>query len=230
MSTLKEKLEDFERKIIEKRINETQNEDKLQELFMELAPTFLYGGYIKVREDYKVYIRTVEFYFHCEKENGIHDPIVYHRNNRYIEGSVPYFPLMSIHAHPSGFDITFENPEEQYRASALIREYEVWDNDKKCYLKYDVNIKKFRKRKDNEPVKNGQSTYLYDFLNGFGKDYVGWYDDDKSYQINEIIKPTHRKGVLESTSHINYEPKIIEGHKIQDKRQWSFTRQEDIVS
>ena len=43
------------------------NETELQNIFKELAPAFLYGGYIKVREDYQVYIRTVEFYFHSEK-------------------------------------------------------------------------------------------------------------------------------------------------------------------
>lgn len=59
------------------------------------------------------YIRTVEFYFHSEKPNGIHDPIVYHRNIRDLEGNlmekVPYFPIMSLHAHSSGYDITFES-------------------------------------------------------------------------------------------------------------------------
>lgn len=40
-------------------------------MFRELAPSFLYGGYIQVRVDYEVYIRTVEFYFHSEKADGV---------------------------------------------------------------------------------------------------------------------------------------------------------------
>ena len=50
------------------------NEKDLQLRFQELAPAFLYGGFIQIRNDYKVYIRTVEFYFHSEMPDGIHDP------------------------------------------------------------------------------------------------------------------------------------------------------------
>ncbi len=223
METLKEKLKDFESKI-----NENTNEDKLQELFKELAPAFLYGGYIQVRNDYRVYIKTVEFYFHSEKDNGVHDPIVYHRNNKYVEGEIPYFPLMSLHAHSSGFDITFESKEKQYRASALIRAYEIWDIVKNHYVVYDKTKLKFRQHQENEQIWNDQSTYLYDFLNGFGSEGIFWVNDE-STQSNEL-KPSHRKGVYESTNPNNYELKEIDGKKILDKkRQWSFTRQEDII-
>lgn len=109
MDKLIEKLKKF-KEIIN---GESKIED-IQRMFEELAPVFLYGGYIKVRDDYKVFIRTVEFYFHSEKDNGVHNPIVYHRNGRDLE-QVPYFPFMSIHAHNSGFDITFEKVGE-YRA------------------------------------------------------------------------------------------------------------------
>lgn len=75
---------------------------ELYEKFSEIASVFLYGGYIDVNNMYKIYIKTVEFYFHSEAENGVHDPIVYHRNKN--EQEIPYFPLMTIHAHNSGFD------------------------------------------------------------------------------------------------------------------------------
>ncbi len=74
MEKLIEKIKGFE-----KNIKKVTNETELQNLFEKLAPAFLYGGYIKVRDDYRIYVKTVEFYFHSEKENGIHDPIVYHR-------------------------------------------------------------------------------------------------------------------------------------------------------
>ena len=189
METLKKKLEDFE-----KQINENTKEEDLQTLFEKLAPAFLYGGYIQVRNDYKVYIRTVEFYFHSEKTNGVHDPIVYHRNNRYIEGDVPFFPLMSIHAHASGFDITFENKEKQYRASALIRAYEIWDISRKNYIVYDKTIQKFRDFKENDNVINGQSTYLYDFLNGFNKKSVCWVNEktNRRHIEKEYLNPQNQ--------------------------------------
>lgn len=100
---------------------------ELEEKFSKMASAFLYGGYINVNmgknDVYKVYIRTVEFYFHSERTDGVHDPIVYHRNGRGME-KIPYFPLMTLHAHNSGFDITFESEKGEYRASALIRAYE----------------------------------------------------------------------------------------------------------
>ena len=105
---------------------EASDEKELQKSFRALATAFLYGGYIQVHKDYQIYIRTVEFYYHSEKNDGVHDPIVYHRNGRIME-SVPYFPLMTLHAHNSGFDITFESETEKYRASALVRFYEVKD-------------------------------------------------------------------------------------------------------
>lgn len=133
MSTLKEKLVDFE-----KQIKETTKEEDLQILFEKLAPAFLYGGYIQVREDFKVFIKTVEFYFHSEKPDGVHDPIVYHRDGRGLD-KVPYFPIMTLHSHDSGFDITFESEAKKYRASVLIRAYEVKYNEE--YLEWNKEDK-----------------------------------------------------------------------------------------
>jgi hypothetical protein len=130
METLIESLKQFEEKA-----NTVSNETELQSIFKELAPAFLYGGYIQVHDEYRVFIRIVEFYFHSEKENGIHDPIVYHRNGKDLE-KVPYFPLMTLNAHASGFDITFESETKEYRASALIRSYEVIDRNG-VYLKWE---------------------------------------------------------------------------------------------
>jgi hypothetical protein len=161
MKTLKEQLEDFEKQI--KDFTEVNNlKIILQEKFKELARTFLYGGFIKVRDDYQIFIRTVEFYFHSEKADGVHDPIVYHRNGRDLE-ETPYFPMMSLHAHASGFDIAFES-QGNYRASVLIRSYEVKDKQG-MYLKWNKEKKMFVQSKERENIV--QSTYLYALLNGF---------------------------------------------------------------
>ena len=55
-------------------------------------------------DDYEIYIRTVEFYYHEEDaaENRIEDPIVYHRNGRFPGCNLPPFPMMALHAHWSG--------------------------------------------------------------------------------------------------------------------------------
>ena len=216
-------------KLFQTKVNGQTTLEELTAEFEKLAPIFLYGGYINVRNDYHIYIRTVEFYFHSEKDssNSVKDPIVYHRNNKYIDGNVPYFPLMSLHAHASGFDITFENEKENYRASALIRAYEVWDIKQKQYLFYDKSIQKFRFRKESEPIWNGQSTYLYDFINGFSSDGILWIDARSNQSVK--LKVSKRQGVFKSDDQNKYSPTIVDGHKVPDNRQWSFTRQESLL-
>lgn len=216
MISLKDKLIEFAEK-------DHNSVEKLTEAFAELAPYFLSEGYIKVREDYRVYPTTVEFYFHAET-GVVKDPIVYHRNNKYVDGDIPYFPLMTLHAHDSGYDITFENPEKEYRASALIRAYQIWDINQKSWLKWDAKEQKFRKfvNADLTPI-NTQVLYLKFLLNGFsmnGECLVNWVDAKEVIILNEIdSKP--RKGVYE------YDAK---GNKqtTKDTRPWSFSRKEYI--
>ena len=90
----------------------------IEQTFEEIAKTMLYDGYLKVRNEYRVYIKAVEFYLHAEEGCllNVSDPIVYHRNGKPHKGDVPYFPIMTLHAHVSGFDITFENEALKYRA------------------------------------------------------------------------------------------------------------------
>lgn len=186
------------------------NEKQLQEEWELLAPAFLYGGFLRVGEDYRVYIRTVEFYFHRE-DNIISDPIVYHRSGKFPKRErVPYFPLMSLHAHASGFDIAFESEEDQYRASCLIRAYEIYDEKRKEFLP----LKKGKRSDD-------RSTFLYEYLNGFslnGKLSIEW--------VNE----PHEIGKITSSKRRNVFRYNEDGEKtgIADERPWSFTRQTDV--
>ena len=211
METLIESLKQFEAKA-----NTVSNETELQSIFKELTPAFLYGGYIQVHDEYRVYVRTVEFYFHSEKENGIHDPIVYHRNGKDFI-NVPYFPLMTLHAHSSGFDITFESEAEQYRASALIRTYEVKDKDGK-YLVWNKEKSMFEET--TEYGYNTQSTYLYALLNGFSlgnSNNVKWIDAPRKQSSSAMEKK--RQNVYQFDS---------ERNKVKCNRNWSFTRIEQV--
>ena len=216
MENLTEVLKQFEAKA-----NSVPNETKLQSIFKELAPTFLYGGYIQVRDDYRVYIRTVEFYFHSEKDLGIHDPIVYHRNGRDLE-EVSYFPLMTLHAHASGFDITFESETGKYRASALIRSYEV-KNKNDEYLTWDKKNSLFAKSKEYRY--NTPSTYLYALLNGFplgNENEIKWIDSPRTKLKDITEKP--RQNVFQSESEWKYKP--IKENRC--KRNWSFSREDHV--
>lgn len=222
MSTLENEL---------KRFN-PDSEAELDIHFMRLSKAFLYGGYISVsdykEERYKIFIRTVEFYCHYEgdKKDLPIDPIVYHRNGHYVEGEVPYFPLMSFHAHASGYDITFENPELKLRSSALIRAYEVYDVLQKTFLHYDRKKKLFVSCNDSKDRVNKQSTYLYDFINGFGADKIKWVDTPITEQHQEL-NPAQRQNVYKYDLHEN---KIVDanGKYIKDDRKWSFTRLDEI--
>ena len=188
---------------------------ELYEKFSEIASVFLYGGYIDVNNMYKIYIKTVEFYFHSESENGVHDPIVYHRNKN--EQEIPYFPLMTIHAHNSGFDITFESESGKYRASALIRSYEVKKGEK--YLKWNKNHFK----ENDKYCFNSQSTYLYFLLNGFPLGEINgikWVDVPYT-PITSKGEP--RKNVFVSESETEYLKT-----KERCNRKWSFTRKDEI--
>ena len=221
MSKLKEELERFK----------PESESELKECFEGLAKAFLYGGYISVsdykEERYKIFIRTVEFYCHYEgdKKDLPKDPIVYHRNGHYVEGEVPYFPLMSFHAHASGYDITFENPELKLRSSALIRAYEVYDVLQKTFLHYDRKKKLFVSCNDSKDRVNKQSTYLYDFINGFGGNNIEWKDTLIPEQ-HQDLKPAKRQNVY------NYkydeEKKDWIKQSTKDDREWSFTRLDEI--
>ena len=213
MSTLKKVLDGFKPEFKSELDNEC---------FKGLAEAFLYGGYISVfdheKERYRIFIRTVEFYCHHEGDLP-KDPIVYHRNGRYVEGEVPYFPLMSFHAHASGYDITFENKNLQLRSSALIRAYEVYDVVRKTYLHYDREKKLFVSCDDSKDRVNKQSTYLYNFLNGFSSNNIKWIDTIRNKSENFKIAPRQNVHKYDKAG-----IKLAE----KDTRPWSFTRKEEI--
>lgn len=184
----------------------------LTKQFEDLAPSFLYSGYISVLNRFRIYLQRVEFYFHSEKSEGIQDPIVYHRDNYAVDGSLPYFTPITFHAHASGYDIAFENPIEQYRASALIRAYEIYDDQKQQYMR--VSEGKFVYCDD--PYINTQSTYLYCILNGFGDaGEIKWIHEPRPI---ENIKQNTRKGVYSGYKWSN------EKYAEPKARKWSFER------
>ena len=198
------------------------DEKELEKYFSELAPAFLYGGYINLNNEYRVYIKTVEFYFHSETSDGVKDPIVYHRNGNGLK-NMPYFPLMTLHAHNSGYDIAFESETGKYRASALIREYEIKCKDGK-YLKWNAEKGMFE---TDGYCFNTQSTYLYILLNGFSlgdTNKIKWIDEEVCRPMVLGIKNKPRKNVFK------YE--CLDGEFIKTKqrceRMWSFTRLDEI--
>ncbi len=213
--TLKERLEAFQSDL--KEYKGSTKEELLEvlsnKLFPDLAKSFLYGGYLKI-EYVRIYLTTVEFYFHCEKGSDlkIEDPIVYHQNRKAPTGikELPYFPLMTLHAHMSGYDITFENEAMQYRASVLVREFAIYNEKLGKFL--------FLKRGS---IFNGCVTELKPTLARYklelqdGKDY--WHDEDDEAAVR--IDPIKRKGVYKyGDDDVKLSPKVM------DERCWGFRR------
>ncbi len=228
---------------LKQKLREFQGADNLSSLnaqFLDIAKWFLYGGYISVfnikGEQYRIYIHAVEFYFHCEKgciyqKNGkrevIEDPIMYHQNDKFPtkEDEFPYFPLMALHAHDSGYDITFESEEMKYRASALIREYVVYDINKDKRL--PGNSGKGGEEYDN------RSTYIKRYLNGFSMEdgvcWVKWKDDKEDFfdTITENdITSCKRRGVKKYVLKKDEkgEDKWVKTNEDDEDKKWKFVR------
>lgn len=189
-----------------------QSDKKLEDRMKELAETFLYGGYINVRDRYHIYIRTVEFYYH-EEEGSIKDEKMYHRNNYRIDGEIPYFRPLAFNSHDSGVDITFENEEKRVRAAVLIRAYEILDMITNKRLIWNKAEQQFQISNGQEkPNYNTQSLYLKNFLNGFsseGQSDIYWVDEPYNEQETRIT-PIKRKG-------------------LKDERKWGFRREDEIT-
>lgn len=145
------------------------------------------AGYFKVTNDVggpelfrTIHPIAIELYYHEEDPDGFKDPIMYHtdyrkRSDLKAKGEtyfsltglkeLPYYPIGSLNPHTSGIDVTFENAEKHYRASFLIRKYEV-----------------FYEKGGHRVVNN--STEIYDdlLLNGItldNADWIEWFDGDE---------------------------------------------------
>lgn len=168
----------------------------------------------------EIYPTALELYYHEEGDGGFKDPIMYHTNDRkiaehlkkknpekYFEKrgipGLPYYPFGNVNPHTSGIDITFEDPTKHYRASFLIRKYDVV---------YEGNV---RLSIDN-------STEIYDdlLLNGIpmnDADWIEWVDGDN---IFKDIKRHWRQNVpaydVSNPSPEKWE-KIVIGHTAKGK-------------
>lgn len=144
--------------------------DNLTAQFEDIAKAAFYTGHFLVNDTNRIYITDIEFYYH-EDNGAIKDEVKYHRNDK--KETLPYFPIGSLHPHQSGVDITFENPNcsEQYRASFLIRGYEIRDTNYNCIYKNEISNKT-------------RPTYLWDDLFGetpflsLGHLNLRWIDED----------------------------------------------------
>lgn len=103
---------------------ESVKQEELSKQFYEVATKIFNTGCFEVNGCRRIYPTVIEFYYHEEVEDGLLDPIMYHTNLN-NKNQVDYYPFGSFNFHVSGLDVTFEKKND-YRASFLIREYDVY--------------------------------------------------------------------------------------------------------
>lgn len=156
MEKLKRKLETFYEDRNKKLASTEQwDANAVAECFVDIAKYVLLNGYFLVNETYIIDIGAIELYYHEEDKIGqdgkvakrgqIKDHIMYHTNEHPSKSEVfklnngyPYFEIGSFNLHQSGVDVTFENEEEKYRASFLIRSYRVFNKNEENKV-YDLS-------------------------------------------------------------------------------------------
>lgn len=206
-----------------------ESDETLETRMKNLAKYFLYGGYINVRNQYHIYIKTVEFYYH-EERGDIKDPIMYHRNDYFVKGDVPYFTPLSFNSHDTGVDITFENEKKMIRASVLIRAYQVLDCKNGIQLVWNPTAEQFQVYDGGKTNYNTQCLYLKRILNGFtleGSPDIIWEDDLSNLKeiSDKDITSIRRQGVYQSLDNKRYKV----NREKKDEKKWGFRREKDIV-
>lgn len=181
-----------------------------------VAKKIINEGYFRIGNHHCIRVDILELYYNEEAEEGLKDPIMYHTNDRIPKHlkdagiyDLPYFDAGSFNLHTSGIDITFENPDERYRASFLIRGFSVFkfNGDEVMFLNKN----------------NGCSTKIYDFFfpNGTSAEalqHIHWEPYDWK---NGFLKPAGRQNVLQ------YAKDSTTGKYILNENGESFKKKED---
>ncbi len=149
--------------------------------FMPCAEELLCKGYFLINGKYIIDLGAIELYYH-EEEGEIKDYIMYHIKDKVkskikdFENELPYFEFGSFNLHQSGVDVTFENKENKYRASFLIRSYRVLKTENGLYPKND--------KTKYDP----HSTHIFDdmFYSGYGNTEIVWIPTDKKEENVEL--------------------------------------------
>ena len=125
-----------------------KREESLLAPFRAIATKLIHGGYFAVSDKtgvrYRIYIHSVEFYYHEETgpdDIRVLDWVMYHRNPLYGRKKES-LATGSLFPHDSGVDITFEDQQDKaedvrYRASALIRSFQVTTGDNETMVVFE---------------------------------------------------------------------------------------------
>ena len=210
------------------------DEKAVADCFYDCAKQILCNGYFEVTwtqcknekiitEKRIIAIGSIELYYH-EEEGDIKDPIMYHTNDRgsYSQfcDEFPYYEFGSFNLHTSGVDVTFENEEEKYRASFLIRAYRV--------LKKEAELGKCKKY-------DGRSSYIFDdmfpqgvLLGKSEKFKIEWKPCAPKGEIDDICKRRNVPEYKDENGKYTIDPNKKRGEvkyirtKPKEDRNWGF--------
>lgn len=177
------------------------NEENLKDQFNAIAKAAFYSGHFIINGKEDIYITDIEFYYH-EENGNIKDTCKYHIGE---ESEIPYFPLGSLYPHQSGVDVTFENKDKKYRASFLIRGYQVKKDDEILF----ENNRKSKSDKRHHP------RFLWDDLFGAANMIKGGFPPIE--WVDEPIKDFSKK---DYTTGIRVNIKDSE----ESRREWRYYR------
>ena len=178
-------LEQFDQERKRTKRHGSWDETALVKIIHPLAKEILCNGCFLVNGKFIIDIGVIELYYH--EENGeIKDHVMYHTNEHFPKsfkeiikhnGGYPYFEIGSFNQHSSGIDITFENEENKYRASFLIRSYRLLERK-------DLN--------NNDILYDPYSTHIFDdmFFGGLllstdKRTTIEWIEYDKGGEIEQ---------------------------------------------
>ena len=162
-------------------VSEAEKMDSLANAFEQIAKAAFYTGYFLINRgdeeyEYRIELTCIEFYYHEDAQGGIKDP------RKLLKGKDKFFcEKGAVLPHNYGVDIIFDDKDEKFHASFLIRRF-----------KYKVPSKD-----DKEEIQHPQ--YMWDYLFGGanmlrdGKFSIEWVDNEIALDNHKMNLPTDKR-------------------------------------
>lgn len=183
--------------------------DSLSKEFEDVAKAAFYTGYFLVNRgnekyEYRIELTCLEFYYHEDAQDGIKDPrkLLKGKNTFYCEKG-------AVLPHNYGVDIIFDDDDEKFHASFLIRGFKSIEYGNKVFSNWDDNKKEWHPQ------------YLWDYLFGGanmlrdGKFSIEWVDNGIEIDSKAMTLKTDKR-VFSKKSPI-----------AEDERLWMYFREID---
>lgn len=182
------------------------NESNLAKEFEKVAKAVLFSGHFCINRDtnleFNIEPTCIEFYYH-EDDNNVKD------EKKHLKGKSEFnYPLGAIMPHSAGVDVLFDNREEKFHASFLIRGYRAIEKNGDSYVNADKN-NRYWKSLDLWYDLFGNSNML-----NAVKFSIEWIDNGKPEPIEGDVFTMER---------------IKDQKGFGDKREWAYYKRDQII-